>query len=208
MKQIRISLSILFCVCIANSFLSQTANITQGCSPLEVQFTAPGGTTWFWDFIDGATSSLADPIHTFTTGTYDVEYSESVAGPIIGILTITVYDKIIPEYSAISPTQGCAPLSVTFEDNNTITPPGVNITGYTWTSTGSGITGSPVTFVYNNAGVYDLSMNITTNLSSCDTTVNFVDIVSVSTVSTNFSITPSASACTPPFLAAVWTRTL
>ena len=201
MKQIHIYFSILFFVFIANSFLSQTANISEGCSPLEVQFTAPGGTTWFWDFIDGATSTLEDPIHTFTTGTYVVEYSESVAGPILGTVTITVYDKIVPEYSALTATQGCAPLAVTFEDDNTFTPSGVNITGYTWTSTGSGLSGSPVTFTYNSAGVYDLSMNVTTNLASCDTTVNFVDVVSVSSVSTNFSITPSASACNPPLIA-------
>ena len=198
MKQVRIYFSILFFVFIANSFLSQSANIIEGCSPLEVEFTAPGGTTWFWDFLDGATSTLENPIHTFTTGTYIVEYSESVSGPILGTVTITVYDKIIPEYSALTATQGCVPLSVTFEDDNTFTPSGVNIVGYTWTSTGPAISGSPVTFIYNNAGVYDLSMNVITNMASCDTTVNFLDVVSVSTVSADFSIIPTSAGCNPP----------
>ena len=67
MKQVRIFFSILFFLGIANSFLSQSAKIIEGCSPLEVEFTAPGGTTWFWDFLDGATSTLENPIHTFTT---------------------------------------------------------------------------------------------------------------------------------------------
>lgn len=197
----RIYISILLFLFVANSVLSQTANIIEGCSPLEVEFTSPGGMTSYWDFQDGATSTLSNPTHTFSTGTYIVEYSELVSGTVIGVVTITVYDKIIPAYSAISPTKGCAPLSVTFEDNNTTTPGGVSITGYTWTSTGPGISGSPVTFTYNNVGIYNLSMNVLTSSPSCDTAINFVDVVSVSIVNASFNITPAASACDPPLIA-------
>ena len=55
---------------------SFTATPTSGAFPLPVQFTdtsAGGPTSWAWDFGDGATSSLANPTHTYAApGTYTV----------------------------------------------------------------------------------------------------------------------------------------
>jgi PKD repeat protein len=52
------------------------ANITSGCSPLEVQFTdlSTGNPTgWTWNFGDGGTSSDQNPIHVYNTdGIYTV----------------------------------------------------------------------------------------------------------------------------------------
>lgn len=55
-----------------------SASVTEGPVPLEVSFTAEvrGGTaaSYTWDFGDGATSTEANPMHTFTTeGTYTVK---------------------------------------------------------------------------------------------------------------------------------------
>jgi PKD repeat protein len=49
---------------------SFTMSVSSGDADLEVQFTdtTPGGVnTWLWDFGDGATSTLQNPTHTFTT---------------------------------------------------------------------------------------------------------------------------------------------
>jgi len=57
--------------------VAPTASVYNGTAPLEVQFTAnaadPEGTplTYAWTFGDGATSTLQDPLHTYTSaGTY------------------------------------------------------------------------------------------------------------------------------------------
>ena len=54
-----------------------TANVTTGPAPLTVQFTdfssGDGITSWSWDFGDGSTSSVQNPVHTYgTDGTYNV----------------------------------------------------------------------------------------------------------------------------------------
>ena len=57
------------------------ASPTSGPAPLTVQFTdmSTGGPTgWAWDFGDGATSSVANPGHSYPTpGTYDVSLTVS-----------------------------------------------------------------------------------------------------------------------------------
>ena len=75
---------------------AQTADITAGCIPLRVNFTAPtDATTYFWDFKDGATSTVANPNNIFTApGTYEVEFRTSETGSVIGTITIEVADKL------------------------------------------------------------------------------------------------------------------
>ena len=48
---------VLALLCTPVLLTAQTANITSGCAPLSVNFTAPGGLTdHFWDFQNGANS--------------------------------------------------------------------------------------------------------------------------------------------------------
>jgi PKD repeat protein len=60
-----------------------TANPTSGKPPLDVQFTDTSKgdiTSWLWDFGDGASSTLQDPVHTYSNaGKYTV--SLTVTGP-------------------------------------------------------------------------------------------------------------------------------
>ncbi len=47
-----------------------SASIIKGCSPLDVQFkdiSSGGASTWFWDFGNGITSSLQNPVVTYTS---------------------------------------------------------------------------------------------------------------------------------------------
>ncbi|NHE59654.1 PKD domain-containing protein [Cyclobacterium plantarum] len=56
-----------------------TASVSSGKAPLSVSFTGSGSTgsgplSYLWDFGDGSSSTLADPLHTFTTaGVYAVK---------------------------------------------------------------------------------------------------------------------------------------
>ena len=52
------------------------ADVEVGCEPLTVHFTDESNGNYqklIWDFGDGTTDSVADPVHTFTTGLYDVK---------------------------------------------------------------------------------------------------------------------------------------
>lgn len=53
-----------------------TSDVTEGCQPLTVQFWEPSpeeGQTYIWDFYDGTTSSLKNPIHTYESdGSFNV----------------------------------------------------------------------------------------------------------------------------------------
>src|SRR5436853_2757491 len=78
---LRISIS---CLCrsalmaapaLAQPVASFTANQNSGCSPLNVQFnnTSTGAVSYFWDFGDGNTSTLANPSNIYSTaGSYTV----------------------------------------------------------------------------------------------------------------------------------------
>jgi PKD repeat protein len=106
-----------------------------GTAPLTVQFTdhttCGQPLTWHWDFGDGGTSQLTNPVHTYTEpGRYDV--SLTVSNAISGSRTKTqahfvlVTEPLIANFTA-SPRIGYAPLSVQFTDQTTGDP-----TGWAW----------------------------------------------------------------------------
>ncbi|HNQ29415.1 MAG TPA: SBBP repeat-containing protein, partial [Methanolinea sp.] len=105
-----------------------TAEPTSGCpAPLLVQFTDLSTgipTSWYWEFGDGATSTLQHPTHTYTTpGTFNVTLTvTNVCGS--DSLTKYEYISICPIYVPVAnftaePTSGCpAPLLVQFTDTS------------------------------------------------------------------------------------------
>ena len=205
-------LSILFLLSLffSNSVISQTSNITQGCVPLSVNFTAPtGSTTYYWDFMDGASSNLQNPSNTFiTAGTYVVQFKNTPTGPIVGTVTINVFNKPVPTFTANSVTGGCLPLPVSFSANVTL-PAGVAVTGYTWTyGEGSSGSGQNVNFTYNTAGNFGISIGITTNIPSCNNTITYPSVVGVSNPNVNFTTNPNPPvSCTAPLNNVVFTNT-
>ena len=99
---------------------------TTGNTPLEVTFTdmtVDSVDTWVWDFGDGGTSTLQNPIYSFTNaGTYDV--SLTVGGPggsddIVKVDYISVFTDVPVANFSGSPTIGEAPLMVNFTDIST-----------------------------------------------------------------------------------------
>ncbi len=201
-KRMRSIWLLFICLLIAKFSFSQTATPTQGCVPLTVSFTAPAGSgpSHFWVFGDGATATGENPENTFVTpGTYTVEYSATSSGPVIGTVTINVYEQPVPEFTA-DPTEGCAPLLVNFTDNTQIGA-GVNITGYTWVFGDGGIaSGSSPSHWFTQPGSYYVSLEIQTNLASCNATEVYNDHITVTQgPAVNFTTTPNpATACDPP----------
>lgn len=180
----------------------QTANITQGCVPLTVSFSAPPGSgpTYYWEFGDGSSANQQNPSNTFTDpGTYVVEFHNTSSGPVIGTVTINVYEQPVPEFTA-TPTTGCAPLNVAFTDETQVGS-GVNILAYTWVfGDGGSATGSNPSHWFTAPGSYYVSLEIETNLASCNATEVYQNVITVTNGPfTNFTTSPNPpTACDPP----------
>jgi len=183
------------------ALLGQTADVTKGCAPLLVNFTAPAGVnSFFWDFKDGASSNIRNPANIFNKpGTYVVEFRETPGDPVIGTVPITVFPR--PEVFVIAqPPSGCAPLSVTFSDSIALSGD-ISILGRSWVF-GDGAAGAGVTpaHVYTSAGIFTVSVALTTNYSSCNVTQVFPNLVKVGVKpNANFTASPAPPvACQPP----------
>ncbi len=148
------------------------ANPSGGVVPLAVNFSAAGSTdldgsitAYFWDFGDGATSTLANPGHTYTT-----------PGPFVAHLTVTdnagsqttqaiLVQAVAPNQPPVAvaqavPSSGPAPLSVTFYADGSYDPDG-SIGNIEWIfHDGSMYYGSPAYYTYNTAGTYQATLKV------------------------------------------------
>lgn len=160
---------------------SQVADITKGCAPLKVNFTAPASsTTYFWDFKDGVTSNLQKPANIFgKAGIYNVIFKETVGGPIIKTIQIEVFAEPVLKITA---TSGCYPLNGLYT-NASIISPQITISKYTWVfPDGTSQTGpnlSSITRNYPSKGDYGVSFGIETQYPSCNKAATFDNIIHV-----------------------------
>ena len=195
------SLLFISCFFISSQLLAQTADVTVGCLPLTVNFSAPAdATSFFWDFKNGASSDLQNPSNVFVSpGTYEVEFRAAQGGAVVGTITINVFAK--PELVVdANPTRGCTPLEVAFT-NATVIPEGIDLLSTQWVfDDGTQAVGDMVTKTYESAGTFSASLAIETNGANCNSATEFVDIIEVlPPPAVNFNISPSATACEGPF---------
>lgn len=195
--------SLLIAALLSFSFIpafGQTASVTEGCAPLLVEFSAPGGiSTFFWDFGNGNNSVLASPAETFTEpGVYEVGISIGNGQPILGTVTITVYEK--PDLSfAADPAGGCAPLSTQFSNNSEIAQ-GVLDAGISWNwnfGDGESAQTETASHTYAAEGSYNVSLQMVSSLSNCSIVETEAGFITVSGVTANFSVDP-VSSCEAP----------
>ena len=175
----RTALLLVFSLTLASVAAAQSGSPSAGCLPLEVDFTPPDGGDVFWDFGDNVTSSQSSPSHVYTApGNYTVRVTRGQGGPLLGTTTVNVYPQ--PVLTLTQDTSaGCAPLFVNFEVDATSVP-GVTIQGFEWAfGDGTSDDGPAVANNYNRAGVYDVSVALTTNLATCNVTEIFADAVEV-----------------------------
>jgi len=188
MKNIALIIIAFFSLSVVSA---QTANVTVGCFPLQVEFTSPNTGVNYWEFGDASNSELKDPSHNYTEpGIYTVELFEGVGGPKVGEIVITVLSP--PEIIiGASERMGCSPFQVNFT-NESIVDPNAIVTGYFWTfGDGGSSTQENPTYVYQTEGTYDVSLRIESSLENCTDTRNFEDYIMVSgNINAGFSINP------------------
>ncbi len=180
------------------TLVAQTADITNGCIPLTVNFTAPSSGDYFWNFDDGNSSDDKDPEHIFTrSGNYRVVlYTDASQSTEVGSIEIIVYPDLIVEFNSDNIT-GCNPSDITFA-GSIENHPDITISGVLWTfgDGGSSVVMNP-THTYNSVGLFDVSLEVTTNFGECDKTILKEDYITISEQNADFDLDVSTS-CTAP----------
>ena len=160
-----------------------TADVTEGCVPLEVTFSGPNLSTYFWDFDDSSgNSDEVSPKRVFDMpGTYNVQLREGAGGALQGTVEITVYADPVIQFEVVNDeTDGCAPFFVEFI-NTSIVDPAVPVTGYLWSfGDGSSSTLQNPTHVYNGEGTFPVTLQIFSSLAECGNVMTFEDYITVS----------------------------
>ncbi len=175
---------------------SFTANPLSGAAPLMVNFTDTSvgtPTSWAWTFGDGGSSTNQNPSYTYVTaGTWMACLIVSNAGGASSPFARTITVWMPPQASfTASPTNGSAPLAVTFVDNST----GV-ITNRFW-NFGDGattnITTAGVAHTYA-AGTDTVTLVVSgPNGASTNTQPNCIVAVVTNTVSASSSPSPGGT---------------
>jgi PKD repeat protein len=149
------------------------SNVTGGTVPFGVQFvdlSTNSPALWVWSFGDGTTSSLQNPVHTYSTaGTYTVTLTATNEG---GSSTVTKAEYLVAGNVAMIPvasfvssvTSGSSPLTVQFVDSTANSP-----TSWIWSfGDGNMSTLQNPSHTYTTSDTYTVTL-IATNAAGSDT---------------------------------------
>lgn len=197
----------LFASC-SVSYSQIIASDTTGCSPMvdvQLQFNDSSVSNILWDFGDGTSAVIIKPTHTFRNpGSYNVIFTGSLSGsPVKDTLTIIVYGKPVPNFTAAPPTTGCVPITVSFNDQST-GGGGTSITIWEWAfgDGGVNITNTPTpSYTYTLPGSFNVALKVT-DANGCDSTITKKNVAATSFPPlAQYTTSPVPPiGCNPPFL--------
>ncbi|TDH25496.1 PKD domain-containing protein [Segetibacter sp. 3557_3] len=135
-------------------------------------------TSYFWDFGDGFTSTLATPNHTYTTaGDFTVKLRITTApgcvDSLVQVKAVQVGHKPLTAFSAV-PRDVCAQVAVVFKDETT----GPQVHSWLW-SFGDGGTSALKNPVHNYADTGKFDVQLITSNFGCMDTVKKVEYIRV-----------------------------
>lgn len=156
-----------------------------------------GANQWSWNFGGQGTSDEQNPSFTFDTpGDYSIQFTS--ANTFSGCSgstssTVTVQATPTPSFTA-SQTTDCAPATILF--NNTSS----GGTSYEWnfgdaSSTNNTSSENSPSHIYNNNGLYDVSLTMTTS-DGCVGTITLEEYIAIEDVNASFSA-DLTGGCTP-----------
>ncbi|MCB0856078.1 MAG: PKD domain-containing protein, partial [Bacteroidetes bacterium] len=170
---------------------------TQGCAPLTVQFTDLTTSTsplqtWFWDFGDGNTSTVQNPIHTYLfNGDYDVSLTVTDINNCSNTLLMPDLIHLANPMGSFTSnaTPSCPPLGVTF---NASAVSDTTITNWFW-DFGDGNTGlgQNPTHIYTTPGNYAVTLIITNAFGCSDTVINPQHVTIFTAPTASFTVSDS-----------------
>lgn len=177
---------------------SFTANRTIGCAaPFAVQFhtDSSGVLSYAWDFGDGQTSALQNPLHTYTRlGTFTVRLILTGAGGCPDTVLKTGYIQVAAPAVSITglPATGCIPYTISPRAQVTSADPPAQ---YLW-NFGDGTTSAQQnpSHTYTAQGTYTVTLTVTT-AGGCAASQQDSDAVRVGTKPAAAFVAAPTSAC-------------
>ncbi|MEW5986196.1 MAG: PKD domain-containing protein [Chloroflexota bacterium] len=165
------------------------ANTSGGDIPLTVNFSSAGSTDpdgtvsgYLWDFGDGATSTEANPSHTYTAaGKYVVTLTVTDNQGATSVNTVPI-EATVPNQAPIAiaaaePTSGPAPLDVTFFAEGSYDPDG-SIGNIRWAfSDGGEYWGSTAYHTFYQAGTWLVTLTVYDNRGATGTTTLTIEVL-------------------------------
>ncbi|MCL6584337.1 MAG: PKD domain-containing protein [bacterium] len=142
-------------------------NTSTGRGPLEVSFTdlsTNNPTSWEWDFGDGTSSTVRNPVHTYTQpGTYTVVLkAKNACGENVktkaGVVSVQASSSNLRAAFTLAAgaLEDCAPLQVTFQDQSTGDP-----VSWEWSfGDGNISTARNPVHTFQRSGFYDVSLKV------------------------------------------------
>ena len=160
-----------------------TITSTEGCGSLLVEFqdlSVGNPTTWLWDFGNGNTSSLQNPLAVYNiAGNYNVTLTvaDSLTDDTKTIVSlIQVYE--IPDITLVPPSvsTGCMPLNTDFLYQDNSNEP---IVSWQWDFGDGGASNVQYpNYTYNSAGDFSVSL-LVSNVYGCEALITKPDIIKV-----------------------------
>ena len=179
-----------------------TGGDTNNCkAPFKINFInqSASGVAFFWDFGDGNTSTWQTPNHTYTRpGNFTVKLrvtnASGCSDSLIKTNYIIIKDPVITFRNL--PDSSCAPFTKNFSATIASTDA---ITSYLW-NLGDNTTSNSATpsHTYLTAGVYPISLIITTADGCADTATLARGVITNSKPVANFSATPTNTCAKTP----------
>ena len=170
-------------------------------APFTVNFTnqSTGSASYSWNFGDGATSTLQNPSHTYTsTGNFTVTLVTTNANGCSDSLVKSNHILIANPVATIAnvPDSGCIPFTKTFNASLNISDP---ISSYVW-NFGDGNTSANAspTHTYTTQGNYNISVIVVTASGCTDTATIAGGVVANSKPTVNFNASPTNTCAKNP----------
>ncbi len=168
-----------------------------GCPyvPVTFQNTTSGGGTYLWDFGDGSTSTLQNPLYSYSMpGTYTISltvYGGNGCDSTIVVPNYITIETVEADFTVNETFSPCPPFVTVF--SSTVNKP---VTKYTWYfGDGQIDTAANPTHIYFHPGIYTVSMIVQT-ANGCTDTVVYPNLIEVQGPSGVFTANPT-TGCVP-----------